>query len=354
MKQENYLITEALKDIISQTEIIDDLEVMIKGKMHQFRQHEPIEEHNGDLNSFGNNQPLKGASLRFHFQQFLSSLLYANFYCGNSNDLEKQLPPKKERDEFMQTLSEANTTKTGYDYYWQVYNIDQAGNIFVSKNEYVKQLLPNTYVFSNSSIQKPELKTYVHLIRYKEDKNAQPVFYYLFGEKMQHSTINLSRIYFNITAQGAPLLVNQVSLLFNKYSIPFSFKCLNHSDLYTRNDSAVLYIEKQYLNIASALLNNIIPVIRPYLKPYVPLFTMMIHPGISFAEDPGNGNSFGMHRCTMLAGALMEIRGQKLKNEQEKLDIVHQYLAAHGLQLNHPYLNTHTQVVPVFSKQLNL
>jgi hypothetical protein len=41
------------------------------------------------------------------------------------------------------------------------------------------------------------------------------------------------------------------------------------------------------------------------MRPGTPVFTKFLAPGLGLAEDPGQGDSFGQHRCRLLADAMI-------------------------------------------------
>src|SRR5436305_14389954 len=52
------------------------------------------------------------------------------------------------------------------------------------------------------------------------------------------------------------------------------------------------------------LLVDVYQAVKDNLKPETPLFTKRLAAGLGFAEDPGNGESFGMSRCRIVAEGL--------------------------------------------------
>jgi len=338
-----------IASISKRVTILNSEEFKIDDQKQSFYNQQPHTEFFSDFKNFGENREQNNQSNKNNFIQFLASVLYSKFYCG-INDLTSQtlLPSKQERDNFMQQLSEANTSTNGYDYYWQVNSIDQTGNLTVSKNGETRYQQPNSYIPADKSSTKQMLNSFVHIIRQKEHRELQPVFYYAFGDELVAQQLEMVRIYFNLVPEGAAKLISQITTLFNNYKVPFSFKCLNHPDLYNRNDSAVLYIDKSHLNISTLLLKEVIESIKPFLKEETPWFTHQLYKGISYAEDPGKGQSFGMNRCTLLSNALWQAYKSGIINPEDKLNFIVQHLQSNGLQLEHPYLNTHTSIVPSF------
>jgi len=79
--------------------------------------------------------------------------------------------------------------------------------------------------------------------------------------------------------------------------------------------------------------------IQDGLKSETPLFTKRIAPGFALAEDPGNGESFGMHRCRIVAEAIWQAYSEGSQTEEARLEEVTKRFVSYGLTLDRPYLN---------------
>jgi hypothetical protein len=74
--------------------------------------------------------------------------------------------------------------------------------------------------------------------------------------------------------------------------------------------------------------------VLPWLSRSTPLFTRQLAHGLALAEDPGD--SFGKHRCAILAGAMEASRGRAV---EERLAEVRRHFEERGLSLDAPWLN---------------
>lgn len=302
-----------------------------------------------DFKSFGSNATVDAQQQRINLINALTNTIYAKFYCGikNGNHTSK-IPPKAEREAFMNELSKANTSENGFDYNWNIYNIDATtGSTFVQKNGELRWLQPNTYQFANPQQKQPAINTKVGIVRQKENRNLQPVFYHVFSNEMFPQEVELGRFYWNITPEGASILVNLLTTTLNEYKIPFQFKCLNHPELYVRTDAAVLYLSKNHVQLVSMILKSVIPNLESYLVDEIPMFTKHVFKGVGYAEDPGKGQSFGMSRSSTIAEALVDAFLQE-KNEKETFENVINFLSRKGMTLDRLHLNKHTTLTPTF------
>jgi len=81
------------------------------------------------------------------------------------------------------------------------------------------------------------------------------------------------------------------------------------------------------------------PAIARHLKPAIPALTKRLADGLGLAEDPGpGGDSFGMHRCRLLADAVVRAHEHSGPGGARLSDVETRF-AEEGLSLDRPYLN---------------
>jgi len=100
----------------------------------------------------------------------------------------------------------------------------------------------------------------------------------------------------------------------------------------------VLYVNKRFYQISAVLLARVYGEIRNHLAPLTPLFTKRLAPGLSLAEDPGTGESFGMQRCRLLAEAICNAHTGPSQQTQPRLEAVLHQLELAGIRPERPYL----------------
>jgi predicted DNA-binding WGR domain protein len=347
MKDTTY--TQQVQQIIDAIKITSLSTYTVNGEEEYVKNQMPYQTFAEDFKSFGSNANVDTQQQRNNLINSLTNTIYSRFYCGIKNeDYTTTIPPKAAREEFMNQLSQANASQDGLDYHWNIYNIDTAsGNVYVQKNGELRWLQPNGYYFANPQQQQAALNTKVNLIRQKENKSLQPVFYHVFSNEMFPQEAEIGRIYWNISPEGAAILINLLTTTLNEYKIPFQFKCLNHPELYIRSDAAVLYVTKKHVQLLSIILHSVIPNLEPYLVDEIPMFTKRLFKGVGYAEDPGKGQSFGMSRSTTIATALVEAFQQENDAKQTMEHVVNS-LSRKGMNLDRLHLNKHTALTPTF------
>jgi len=347
MKDNSY--TQQIQQIIDAIDITSLATYKVHGEEEYVQNQMPYQTFAEDFKSFGSNANIDTQQQRNNLINSLTNTIYSKFYCGIKNgNYTSKIPPKAERETFMNELSQANTSVNGLDYHWKIYNIDTStGNVYIQKNGELRWLRPNTYQFANPQQKQAALNTFVNIHRQKESRNLQPVFYHVFGNEMFPQEIEMARMYWNIKPEGVSKLINLLTTTLNDYKIPFQFKCLNHPELYVRTDAAVLYLSKKHIQVTAIILHSVIPNLEPYLVDEIPMFTKQLYKGVGYAEDPGKGQSFGMSRSSTIATALVEAFQQE-KDKKQAFDMVVNSLSRKGMSLDRLHLNKHTALTPTF------
>ncbi|MCU0469904.1 MAG: T3SS effector HopA1 family protein [Arcicella sp.] len=279
----------------------------------------------------------------------LQNLIYTEFYT-KSTFQNSNYPTPEAVHQFSKKLRDVNTSKERFDEGWTVISVDYQGVILAQKGSYKRHVQSGEYIGVSCFGRKPQQGDTLKLFVRKDYYEPEGGFYFVFGEHQAEQNLQQNvRFYFNIKAEGSTRLVEQISTQLNLYQVPFQFKCLNHESLYQRADSAVLYLEKRYCSLTMRLLSAMIDTIKPYLKPDVPAFTLKLHDGIGFAENPLNPNeSFGTNLSKVIANGIVSAVNQRMPKNLWKQEILKQIQLRH-LNINQLYLNPNTQFPYQFS-----
>jgi hypothetical protein len=223
---------------------------------------------------------------------------------------------------------------------WQIYQLLANGQIFVLKGDRQRSAMPGEYVAAEYSGALPQIGTTVALQIAREARNLQPGFYYMFGETASDIWDEnfIIRFYFNCTSEHVAELITYLTQNLNAYLVPYRMKALTDPSQYTRTDSMVLYCARRYFAIVTRIIGQLPSALLDRLEDAVPLFTKRLRAGVGLAEDPGNGESFGMHRCRLTAEGIIDAWRQGRNDPQARLDAVDARFGRNGLQLDRPYL----------------
>lgn len=275
--------------------------------------------------------------------------LYAKCYTRNyleiaSTESHSMSIVKGTPSEFLATLIEANATSLAWDDGWKIYQVGADGRISIQKGDRSRAANPGEFARDDYSGAGPKIGESVSLRVYPGSTQLQSVFYFTFGATLsdQFDEYAMVRFYFNITADSAAFLLKHLSCSLNHYLIPYRYKSLATPDLYRRADAAILYVSKRYFHIVADLIEQLYPHLMDKLRHEVPLFCLEWLPGIGVADDTGTGESFGKHRCRLLAQGLVEAWAEEASGADQKLEAVKLVFERQGLNLETPYLNAGT------------
>jgi hypothetical protein len=259
-------------------------------------------------------QPCQGydypeASAEARLFHNLHHLLYAA--CYTRGGLHHAATEMEENNPFLAALRAANTSAERYDGGWVVEEIEQTGNVLVRKSGTKRHTYAGDFLrehFGQGPLQRGEMVNIRAVPEYGgSPETSQAAFYHVFGSTLgENNNSAIVRLYFHLAPEGAAPLISLISSRLNAFSVPFQFKCLNHPSLFTRCDSAVLYLDKRHFEVATELLAEGYVALKPYLKSEIPMFTRRLAPGIGFAENPFSASeSFGTSRCKVIAQGIV-------------------------------------------------
>lgn len=263
----------------------------------------------------------------------LSGLLYDVLHCRRPRDgvSDAGSAPLAVRD-LTHRLSESNTGIGCWQAGWTV--VGQAGERIEVVKHGIRWFVISRQVRTDDGI---EAGTAVQVRVGKEQRELFPGFYMAFGNADDNPDVGLLRLYWNISVKGAAALVSEVTQRFNSAEIPFRLKVLKVPTTFGRTDSAVLYVPRNRYRDMQTLVNHIHRNVRQHLSPAISAYAKPIAHGVSLAEDPGPGKSFGQHVSGVLADALSTNRASA-RGIRTRMDAVLEGLRVRGIDPERPYL----------------
>jgi hypothetical protein len=239
---------------------------------------------------------------------------------------------------FVDALSAANIGRGYWEDGWEIGAIG-ANDIVAVKAGLAVRAKPQAYVVVPGDPVAPG--TRLSLRFPKEFRRMLPGFYLVLSDRqlIEDGAQPLVRLYWNLTAEGAASFVKHTTSLLNQADLPFRLKVLNDPAQYTRCDSGVIYVFKHDYEAACALFESIYEQVATHLKPTTPVFTKPLAPGLGLAEDPGQPESFGLHRCRLLADGLIRAYEQGQTSAGRRWEVVAEHFAEQQIDLEAPFLN---------------
>ena len=89
---------------------------------------------------------------------------------------------------------------------------------------------------------------------------------------------------------------------------------------------------------ALTLLRPLLRALAPHLADSAPAFCKPLARGLALAEEPPGAESFGEHRCRLLAEAIVSADERGLRTPAQRLAVVRERFQAAGVSLDAPYL----------------
>jgi type III HopA1-like effector protein len=272
----------------------------------------------------------------------LQSVLYARCYMRRFEEPQlATITPATPDPTFVHRLSEANSSVQRWENGWAIYALGQNGQVWLQKGDRQRSAVAGEYITSGVPGMPPQVGSVVAVLSPRESMIAQPGFYYIYGETLSDAWDEhaLLRFYFHSPAESAPDLLHYLIANLNRYQVPFRMKALVEPAMYQRSDAVVLYMAKRYYDISVRIIRGMPRDVAANLRPSTPLFTRTVQPGVGTSEDPGNNESFGMHRCRMFAEGIVDAWMAGDQSVEGRLQAIGARFAAGGFQLNLPHLS---------------
>lgn len=277
------------------------------------------------------------AYLLYHLQ----ARLYNDFYtrgCAAWPDESPGRMPVTGFTPFLQALSAANPGRGSHEGGWRVRGFE--GDRVVVERDGLSLWVKGNDVVAEGS-REVIANTAVRVRLPKELLKLSPGYYMALGDRALDSGIweGLIRFYWNLRSETAPRFLACALRRLNQAGLAFRLKVVNDPDGYTRGDAGVLYVRKPDCQQAFDIVVTVFGEIGRELKSATPVFTKRLAAGLGLAEDPGDGDSFGMHRCMLLAEGIVQAYEQGISSLDERLAMVAQRFLEAGLTLDAPFLN---------------
>jgi len=86
------------------------------------------------------------------------------------------------------------------------------------------------------------------------------------------------------------------------------------------------------------MLAHVAVTVASRLRPRTPAFTLALAPGVGLAESPATGESFGEHRCRLVADGIVGADERGVAPGDARVEAVIENFAKSGVKIDAPYL----------------
>ena len=272
----------------------------------------------------------------------LQSRLYEDFYCrgsaGPTKDEAIAQRPAVGMTPFVEALSSANSGQGFWDESFRFGALERDLTI-VDRADLRLWVRSEDVIAADGLEISPGARVKVRMP--SEMTGMSPGYYMALGEVDfdESETTTHLRFYWNLRAEGAPEFIRLFTLELNRRSLPFRLKVLNDENAYVRCDAGVLYVKKRDREAVGEVVELVYASLADRLRPDTPALTKSLAPGLGLAEEPEEAESFGLHRCQLIAEGLVEAHERGLRTVVERLDAIADRFGRDGILLAAPYLN---------------
>lgn len=121
----------------------------------------------------------------------------------------------------------------------------------------------------------------------------------------------LGRLYLHPDAQTAARVLHAWTARLLGTDLPWALKCPVDAAAYERPDALVTYVPRDRAPAACRLARDLVREVGALLRPDLPPLTAPVGIGASYADDPGDGSSFGQHVSRALAPGVVALARER-------------------------------------------
>jgi HopA1 effector protein family len=265
----------------------------------------------------------------------LAVALYADHY--SLLPAAEERPATETGAAFLAALQAANPVAPRHQDGWTVMRADVGGIWIVDAAQQPRFATLNEIVPLANAIAPGSP---VRLVPQRDYVTAPAGHFVIFGRQgFDPQTGRQIRFYWNLASAGAAGFLREIGARLERRRIPFQAKVPVDPARYARTDCGVLYLNDEDVEAVGDAVAATYQMLRDNLRPAVPLFTREIAPGLAFAESPPTRESFGMHRCGLIAEGLLWAEARGVRDPEARLAILRERLAVYGLDPDRLELN---------------
>jgi hypothetical protein len=260
----------------------------------------------------------------------LAFALYAEHYCRLGANSEA--PPSADKAAFLATLQAANPVALRHQDGWTIVRLD-AGGVWIIDAAQQQRFAQMTEIVPLANAIAPRMP--VRLVPQRDFVTGPNGHFVIAGRPLlDPKTGRQLRFYWNLRPTGAAIFLREIGERLERRRIPFQAKVPVDPNAYARTDCGVLYLNDEDVEATRDAVAATYHLLADHLRDAVPLFSREIAPGLAFAESPPTRESFGMHRCGLIAEGLLWAEQRGARTPDARLAVIRERLTTYGLDLN--------------------
>jgi hypothetical protein len=259
----------------------------------------------------------------------LAEWLYQHWYLGAGEPAEPAaLPPWDELDA---VLCDIVDSLSPWSDGWIVVATDVEGNCHAGKGEQRRWAERGRYAGSDRAGLPPMPGDRISMPDYLSWRDTATGQWAAQSAEPPEGPI--VRVYVNVGPDAIGHAVHRIVEWLVDEDVRFRMKCPGSASAFARVDALVLYFaESDWPGLEPGVLGWA-EEIEQLVRPGHPALTLPLAPGLGFAQDPGDGRSFGQHRCALLADALAALP----ERSGDLAEALAQAIEAAGIELSAPW-----------------
>jgi hypothetical protein len=266
----------------------------------------------------------------------LSEALYARHYTRAA----ESAPAAPDPTGFLETLRAANRLPARWEA-WTVAGADPHGLLLTNERGMRRRATYSEAVPGAGGLAAGQP---VHVPAAREALTAPQGHYAVFGRTVADARAGRQvRFYWNIEAEAAAPFLDSITTGLERRRIPFQAKVPAVPAGYARADGGVLYLDSEDVEASLDILAAVQAGLAAWLRPPTPLFARQLGRGVAFAESPPTGESFGMHRCRLVAEGLVQAFAAGATDDEARVEAILARFVGYGLDPEAPERNPATR-----------
>jgi HopA1 effector protein family len=235
--------------------------------------------------------------------------------------------------DFYPRLQQSNTSRGYFDPGWEIIAKTDWGELIVVKDGLHLYIEPQQHLAPEDYQAAPGTIVSIYLPHNLVGQDT----YIAIGNAGIPRGSELIQIYFNFTPDAAIDINYKLTSALNKQSIPFQFAILHDPARFDRYDAGTLELAQSDYRSVQSVLAEIYQAHQTAFSPHIPLFSKELAPGLGLVEVP-ESDTFGQHRCQILATGLVMAIDLGQIAATEKLNTIHHTFQIAGIDLVQPHL----------------
>jgi hypothetical protein len=272
----------------------------------------------------------------------LTMMLYGSWYARLQGS--KEVPENFPKD-LVQVLRAADATGRKWESGWSADRVAPDGRVIARRGNEVGMADRCDYFAPNAVGVLPQLGDKLVLACRRDRVDGDGAWWRTGGKawRFTRAMPGLVRLYWSVALAYLPELVHKLTLALADDERPWMLKCATDPAVHERADATVLYLAWDMLEELAPRIDHIAAALRPNMFNVAPPLTLPIHLGVSVAVDPETDESFGEHRCRLIAEALLSA----LADDADSLLVsIKERMAIEDIEFGRPYASRSNPLLP--------